>query len=430
MSNGILLASIVLLSQFLSYTGQTQEQASSKMPPNKFVETCDVQRLSPTGDNKFYEQLKTWSAATPAVDSVEYFKKLVSLPEYKEFSLGSMRMAHSRSLQMAATSPTHPRLITFHSGGVIMGLVDAPVPIPVRYAQKIDGIRYNFEQNSWEPFVGQISSAGTKFSMDPKDTKTCFSCHGTPFRPIWRTYSAWPGQFQANSAPMEFYEKDRFYPMTVHQPDTLGQILTIYLNGFNYKRIHSELKKNPNWTQFRTAAIANLIGCSNIPDFVGPANSPLRKKLEGGNPQRFAQLKAEVEKTVNYNHQRDIEFSKAINDRGSLAHLARFTDELEDASRMAGLKYLFESSGTNVKAFSMSRPPLFDGYGFNQVGTYKAGVMNLLCQILPEYAVSPKSSKQVLEWEVQKDISSPELCAELKIESLRNTKNGTLPLLL
>ncbi len=395
----------------------------------KIASECAIRtEFDGSGDNSRFESFQDWLSTTHPRDSVEFFRTLTQNESYKEFSQKFVRMSYSRSAQRAVTTPEHPRLIAYHSMGVVLGLVDTPEPTRQAFNRRVEGIRYDFENEQWRPFVGHIEESGIKISQNPKDTASCYGCHGTPFRPIWRTYRAWAGQ--SGDYGHDFTQDRFFQGMTSYESDP-GQALTMFLNRFNYRRIYKRLQENPNWKALRVAAIATLMGCPDIPSFVGAPGSPLREALDGGNPRRFEILKADVAQHISKLYSDERAYAKSIGDREAYSDMMQ-ENEMEDAVRMASLRYLFESTGTNVKNFSFSRPPGREtfGYGFNQIGTDSGGVHNLLCYALPEYFAEGGNAQGISKWEPYSlyQLNLKELCSELATESLNLTKKGRVQL--
>jgi hypothetical protein len=408
---------------FVFSSSSFAQPPSLKNSLKNVVEQCKQQEMYAEGNNSKFMDWQNWLSTLKVSDSFDFYRQLIGSDNFRDFSGRSMRMAYSRSAQSAAVNPDHPRLITYHPMGVILGIVDTPVPQLQFMNREFEGIRYDFVKDEWQPFKGHIKSDRTELSFAPTQTTSCTSCHGTPFRPIWRTYRAWAGQMSAFPPKKD----DRLGEIALSSDSEPGQILTMYLNRFNYRRMHARLRENSNWSMFMPAAVAALAGCSNIPDFIGPPNSPLRKQLAAGNPNRFEVLKNEVSNHISKLYETERVYARTLGDSQALQDMNQ-ENEMEDAERMASLRYLFETTGTDVKSFSMSRQPGKFGYGFNQVGTASGGVHNLLCNILPEYVERGGKSKAVLTWQPYSVFYGDrldEVCAELKSESLRRTRNGT-----
>lgn len=389
---------------------------------NEVLFDCKREEFLPKDTSTEIKEWEEWvtSLASPE-DSVKFYETLVTNPKYEDFSHGVMQMAVSRSAQRQATSFAHPRVISY-SMGLIFGLVDPEEKDRESYKHFFEGIRYNFIKDEWEPFTGKMTGEKVVIDTSPEVTSRCYNCHGTPFRPIWRSYRAWAGQLSDYEISYEDYKKNRFAPLIKGPSGDPGQMLMMYLNNYNYRRMHARLKENSNWKKFRGATVGALAGCENIPEFFGPIT---RAKLDGSDGRRFETLKTEVAQTISETYAYERAYAKEIQDEEALRELDQ-ENEMEDSVRMAALRYLFESSGTNIKSFALSRKPGPNsfGYGFNQVGTASGGVHNLLCMVLPDYLENGGNGKEILNWQPYSlyGLNMETLCEELKAESLEVNK--------
>ncbi len=386
------------------------------------VRRCAQYGFYSYGSNQSFLDWQEWLKEIKVEDSTGLFEKLSQEPKYNDFVYHNMHMAFSRSAQKLAATPEHPRLITYHPMGVVLGMVETPVKTQELMNKQFEGIRYNFENDQWEPFKGFIEQTGVRLSQAKKNTVSCLACHGQTFRPIWRSYSAWPGQV----SDFEVQYIDKLNNLAHGQDTNPGQSLMEFLNRFNYRRMLVRLKENPNWPLLKPATTAALLGCPKIPNFLGNQGSPLRTQLDGSDSQKFPKLADEVATHISRLYEEERAFAQSINDKIALKNLVQ-ENEIEDAPRMAALRYLFESSGTDIKNFSMSRPPGPDtfGYGFNQIGTEMGGVQNFLCYVLPDYVNGGGTSNLISQWKPLDRIESyHQVCRDLELESLSLTENG------
>lgn len=363
---------------------------------------------SPVGDLTASRLQEVVSERRPQ-DSDSLLEILQGDPALSGFLASFMLMGNSGSLQQAAVDLDHPRILSYHRSAII-GLTGSVDFVHQDLNRRLEEFRYDFANESWAPSLTELSGSSAPFYQDRP--AACTACHGTPARPLWRSYRIWPGayvthqdyfrpqeqngrhfagrpEFDPDADGLEFIRK-LTGPYRHLKPTDLdpGADLNHFLNRMNFRRLAHELRSAPDFSHYETAAVAALLGCGDVPAYLGLAGTPLRDRHEATHPGTIPAFEREITSHVTDSYVR----IEALQDRlyNALSSYGedefdRRRNELLDVSRVAALRYLFESRGVNVKAFSLSREPGPDtyGYGFHEFAGEQGGLWRLACAFIP-----------------------------------------------
>ena len=415
------------------------------------------------GDPRSFEKLKAFTRRHRPADSTELLKLLRS-PEGAG-QAGVLRshvlMKKSDSAQAAATDPDHPRMIFFQEG-MILALTGHTDPKADAINRRAEIIRYNYSANEWEFKTIRLSRQGPIVDEHPRD---CRGCHGTPLRPLWRSYLTWPGAYSFSSyyEYLSTVEKDEEERKLRHQISQLEGDLALsaeeqssrieklkdaldasvyeqrvlappytfvgkseggenaaelnrFLNALNFRRIAARLRKARSFARTEYAAVAALIGCPDLPSFVGSRKAEAEQL-------RYLSLLTDTEATVRAEFAATLARAREIGDDEAARHTT-MNDE-KDILPVAGLRFLFENRGVDLRGFSLNRSPgpKTHGWGFHATGYYNDGIEHLACAFLPELIRNDPRLLPLANLSLY-DEQPPEMlarsCALLKAKSLEH----------
>ena len=129
-----------------------------------------------------------------ALDSAELLSAMSGDPWASGFLSSFLLMGASGSLQGPAVDLEHPRIISFHGSSAI-ALTGSEDPPNSRFNQEVERFQYDYGTESWVPGVIRLSKTD---GATRGDATSCSACHGTPVRPLWRSYRIWPGAYVTN----------------------------------------------------------------------------------------------------------------------------------------------------------------------------------------------------------------------------------------
>lgn len=189
----------------------------------------------------------------------------------------SRGMSQSRSIQLS--TPKHPRFLVpqfifkevngtpvssgfYHNDEYLIYSFNHPDYLG---GKNIELLRYN----PAEKLEKRLSLIDINFSQHPPkistNSKKCSKCHGVPIRPLWNSFSAWPGAFNGNTKNrsldevVTFFEESAIGRYSVYRtkdnfnfeqgPPTVTQDLFEIFGDLNTHRIAYKVKKLKNYSQ-------------------------------------------------------------------------------------------------------------------------------------------------------------------------------------
>ncbi len=369
-----------------------------------------------------FTDVQSFIARHSITSPYEFVKGMAGDAQFAPFLNSYLLMHTSRSAQKQSVDREHPRVIFFYRG-MILGVTDHPdAQVP-----RIEVIHYNQAEFRFEFKVVDFRRS-EPFINKPGN---CKGCHGSDLLPIWATYRNWPGSFssadeflmgpgpelaalspdeaaakkkrlrelyngdflgsgrtrlqsqQLNQEEMDALEK-LFEPVRVDRKGTIYEFLSDtssdgpasfneFLNNYNFQRIRHEMEISPGYDRLRYAMGAALLECPDLPGFLGK-NVPLGLSLDA--------IEKDVTLKMTQQFQARLEYAKSINDPVAMHETAM--NDSGDIKRIAGLRYLFEPGGVNVKRFSLNFAPReFEGYGFSRIGAGGGGLRFGFCRFIP-----------------------------------------------
>jgi hypothetical protein len=373
-----------------------------------------------------YQTIKDFVSRNHIQSPADFVAQMSKDADLSELLSTYVLMHDSLSSQADAVDADHPRVI-FFKRGLILGVTDHPT----RPDPRVEVIAY--EANTHRYAFHQVNFA---HPTDPFDDSPaiCAHCHGSTPLPIWHTYRSWPGaynfsfayftlpspdlakltadQVEADREKLEAYDDDDYdslspadrkqyaqlqalfadYPRQTtgiyrHLKDTdQGEdaaALNAYLNDQNFRRIGYELETSPDFGRYQYAFLGALLRCDDLPSFLGPAGSAARAKIESAwGTTRYTDLVKEVDGDMRSEFAARLAVAKDLHDENA-AEATDFNDE-DDIVPIAGLRYLFEKRGIDVKRFSFNFEPREPyAYGFSQIGAGYGGLRASYCYFFP-----------------------------------------------
>lgn len=419
-----------------------------------------------------YEELKTFLEDNKISSARQMVEKWEKHPRYDGF-LNSYQLMHtSRSAQRRSVDKDHPRVI-FYGRDLLVGVTDHPK----RSNENVEVIEYNRQRGEFQFHLIRFGKTGREYVDTPTN---CRDCHGKKSLPIWPTYRSWPGAFTNRShfflmenpegakltdqqraeryqraaelrykpSPSRTAEEKEFIEETyrlfepvrrptegvysflrLEHPREDGAALNGYLNRLNFDRIQRELARSKDFAKYRYAFLGALFRCTDIPEFLGDAEAQARKAHEANwGKTTYADLIQEVRDDMTAGFKKRIDFAKLIEDEEAIK--ADSMSDEADIGPIAGLRYLFEKRGVDVKRFSYNFHPGEEyGYGFSEIGAGRGGLRFSYCAFLPSAVRADKDLAPLLEATPNGHLTYPieetSFCGMLKEKSRRVFEAGT-----
>jgi hypothetical protein len=155
------------------------------------------------------EQIQAW-IESEKIDSVETFISKLPEEHLKNFTL----MHHSKSLH--ESSYENPRAILYGEKG--QWIVSFNGTDTQAAGKKIEMMIYDQTSRSYGFHELDFSKGAPVLHAN---SQTCFSCHGSPARPIWDHYNQWEGAYGANDdkySEVELTELQKFIAKAPSHP--------------------------------------------------------------------------------------------------------------------------------------------------------------------------------------------------------------------
>lgn len=361
----------------------------------------------------------------------EFVAKMEKHPDFDRFLNLYVLQHTSRSAQRHSVSKDHPRVIMFHRG-VIFGVTDHPTKSNAR----VEMIAYDPANHEFKFHLIDFRRKSDPIIEKPT---SCLECHGNKPLPIWATYRTWPGTHPERSAyayvtnpelakltadevtalkdqlrklysgkntktaraeaarieklfePVPRKMEGIYAHLRQQKPREDAAAFNGFLNRLNYHRIAHEIQRSENYDRYRYAFLGALFHCDDLPGFLGQAQAAHER-----NGRSFKDLLKETDEEMRAGFKKRMDVAKELGDEVAQRE-TQFADE-DDIEPIAGLRYLFEHRGVDVKRFSYNfNPKESHGWGFSEVGAGTGGLRYSFCSFLPEALRADKELLPLIE---------------------------------
>ena len=303
-----------------------------------------------------------------------------ALPE--EFRKNYVLQMASESPQYA--TPTEPRVILYSNDGKLL-LAISGGPEGMSTSPIIEAVEYDELTHTSRPHLVQLQSSSALGSTpkvrileNPSDLypvghpRNCATCHGSPFRLIWDSYSHWPQTYGSGFrdpllTPIEQAKWERFQKVNSkkgiyrHLPE-VGRVsfsemtdknteLTHLLNAQNEEKIFERVRHNPVLQRYRREVLAALV-LDDSEEFAAHLNPELRTDFLAGQTQRREAILAA---TADNTQRKKELYRRAL---GGVTEVdSRFVSDFDfkHAEKLARIQYFMDRAGVSMADWSMTR---------------------------------------------------------------------------
>ncbi|MBM4318082.1 MAG: hypothetical protein FJ116_11475 [Deltaproteobacteria bacterium] len=297
----------------------------------------------------------------------------------------SVLLSHSESAQSDLVDRKNPRILVY-GNGLILGMTghsgaNSSSAIAESNNQ-VEVIRYNQERKVYQ-------FALLDFNQNPptlREETSCLRCHGNPPRPIWQPLTFWDHLTRVNQRT-EFQRPNSIYSALGNESmDNWQNLLnfTSYLDHLSLRYTASTFTSSRDYSRFRYATLAAVLGCENIPGYLG---------AEAVNHERIAGTMALLTQNTQGVIERNNQLARNFGNSPGFEHIRNriTTSSLNtaDTERIAALRLIFEGRKISLSHLSTRRARVTQrnpyGYGFLSSGSVpELGTQELACFLLPE----------------------------------------------
>ncbi len=377
--------------------------------PDEHREAClQVQKINALGGDEILaaEDLIRFAKESQAKTATELFRKMGAQEPWRELVSHYVLMGNSESAERKAVTPDYPRRLKFTKGMIVASTGHPGHTATNNFVQVFIADR----EKGWQTLALKFDG---KTVVPEKNPSSCTNCHGNPPRPNWASYSVWPGAYGRRGNyffggatvypedPAQIRKLTADYELLKARDDTKGaiagpQAFGSFLNHWNFRFMANQFTRAPNYERVKYAMMGAILGCKNIPSFLGDVQGAFRKEHERKLGKSYSEMLGEVKAVT---QRRMVEKKKLAAASGATNSGEPFEFHHEaDNERVTDLRYLFEGNGVNVKHFSLDYSPGSHtvGYEFHSTGTESGGLRNLACHFMADIIESdPENLKEV-----------------------------------
>ncbi len=396
-----------------------------------------------SGSTNFFLDSQSWSSTAPqrSLQDLRNFVRdqRISSPRglvsafrqaaQNSWPQNSVLLSHSNSAQSDYVDSNNPRILMY-GNGLILGATGhsnpSRSPEISQGNNQVEVIQFDSNENRYRFGLLDFNSTPPRL----QEPTSCFRCHGNPPRPIWQPLQFWDHLTRVNQGTPFQRPNSIYSDLGNTSMDNWRNLLnfTGYLDHLSLRYTAATLTASPNYSQYRYATLAAVLGCEDIPSFVGRRAESMNRISRG-----IPHLITNTQEIISQNNDLARNFGRS----GFQQVRNRILDsslETRDVDAIAALRFLYEGREISLRHLSSRRARGENryGYGFLSSGNVsELGAQELACYLLPEAIRSDPRLSRLLSRQSQNGslgasatIEECQFLKTLSLEALRDTKNS------